>query len=135
MNTAPKIKSGQSHFDTRIDSTSTWLFSKIFHHWIRNLDSPTPKHSELLESHHGDLRLEEHLYPYSIGANLDRRKAPELVTFSADVSIYLTCMPYQYLNTPWLWGQPTYMAHNDLYLINVIILSNNILFGRELFKD
>ena len=36
--------------------------------------------------------------------------APELVTFSADVPLYLTCMPYQCLHTYWLRGQPTYMA-------------------------
>ena len=37
-------------------------------------------------------------------------KAPELITFSADVPLYLTCMPYQCLYTHWLRGQPTHMA-------------------------
>ena len=57
--------------------------------------------------------------------------ALESVTFSADVSLHLTCMPYQYLHTHWLRGQPTYMAHNDLCLINIVILGNNVSFGRE----
>ena len=34
----------------------------------------------------------------------------ESVTFSADVPLHLTCMPYQCLHTHWLRGQPTYMA-------------------------
>ena len=57
--------------------------------------------------------------------------APESVTFSADAPLHLTCMPYQCLHTHWLRGQPTYMAHNDLCLINVVILGNNVSFGRE----
>ena len=57
--------------------------------------------------------------------------APESVTFSADVPLHLTCMPYQCLHTLWLRGQPTHMAHNDLCLINVVILSNNVSFGHE----
>ena len=57
--------------------------------------------------------------------------APESVTFSADVPLHLTCMPYQCLHTHWLRGQPTYMAHNDLCLINIVILGNNVSFGRE----
>ena len=57
--------------------------------------------------------------------------APELVTFSADVPLHLTCMPYQCLHTHWLRGQPTNMAHNDLCLINVVIFGNNVSFGHE----
>ena len=48
---------------------------------------------------------------------LTTEEAPESVTFSADVPLHLTCMPYQCLHTHWLRGQPTYMAHNDLHLI------------------
>ena len=58
-------------------------------------------------------------------------KASESITFSADVPLHLTCMPYQCLHTPWLRGQPTHMAHNDLCLINVVVLGNNVSFGRE----
>ena len=57
--------------------------------------------------------------------------APESVTFSADVPLHLTCMPYQYLHTPWLRGQPTHMAHNDLCLINIVVLGKNVSFGCE----
>ena len=51
------------------------------------------------------------------------------VTFSADVPLYLTCIPYQCLHTHWLRGQPSYMANNDLCLINVVVLGNNGSFG------
>ena len=57
--------------------------------------------------------------------------ALESVTFSVDVPLHLTCMPYQCLHTHWLRGQQTYMAHNDLCLINVVILGNNVSFDRE----
>ena len=63
--------SGQFHLDSRTDFTSTWLCSKTFWSWIKNLDSPAPKHSELLASLHGDLRSEGHLYPYPFGVTLD----------------------------------------------------------------
>ena len=42
--------------------------------------------------------------------------------FNDDVLLYLTYIPYQYLHTPWLREQPTYMAHNDLHSMNIIIL-------------
>ena len=62
--------------------------------------------------------------------------APESVTFSTDVPLHLTCMPYQCLHTHWLRRQPTYMAHNELCLINIIVLGNNVSFDREQrFKD
>ena len=57
--------------------------------------------------------------------------APESITFSADVPLHLTCISYQCRHTHWLRGQPTYMAHNDLCLINVVVLDNNVSFGRE----
>ena len=57
--------------------------------------------------------------------------APESVTFSVDVALHLTCMPYQCLHTSWLREQPTHMAHNDLCLINVVVLGNNISFGHK----
>ena len=62
---------------------------------------------------------------------LTAEKTSESVTFSADVPLHLTCMPYQCLYTPWLRGQPTYMAHNDLCSIKIIVLGNNVSFGRE----
>ena len=62
---------------------------------------------------------------------LTAEKALESVTFSADVPLHLTCMPYQCLHTLWLRGQPTHMAHNDLCLINIVVLGNNVSFGRK----
>ena len=53
--------------------------------------------------------------------------------FSADVLLYLICMPYQYLHTPWLRGQPTHMAYSDLYSIEAVVLINSLSFGREQF--
>ena len=53
--------------------------------------------------------------------------------FSDDVTPYLICMPYQYLHTFWLRGQPTHMAYNDLCLIEAVVLINSLSFGREQF--
>ena len=53
------------------------------------------------------------------------------ILFPIDVPLHLICMPYQCLHTHWLRGQPTYMAHNDLCLINIVVLGNNISLGRE----
>ena len=50
-----------------------WLCPKIFHHWIKNSDSLASKHSELLASHRGDLRLEGHLYSYRFRITFDSR--------------------------------------------------------------
>ena len=61
---------------------------------------------------------------------LTAEKAPKLVTFSADIPLHLTCMPYQCLHTR-LRGQPIHMARNDLCLINIVVLDNNVSFGRE----
>ena len=68
-----EIMSSQSHLDSYTDLTSTWLYLKIFYHWIKNSGSLAPKHSELLVSHHGDLRSEGYLYPYPLWATLDSR--------------------------------------------------------------
>ena len=65
--------SGQSHLDSHSDFTSTWLYPKTFHNWIRNLDNPALKHGELLASHRDSLRFKGHIYPYSIKATPDSR--------------------------------------------------------------
>ena len=57
--------------------------------------------------------------------------ASESVTFSADVSLHLTCMPFQCLHSLWLKEQLTHMAHNDICLINIVFLYNNVSFGHE----
>ena len=79
---SPKIRSSQSHFDLHIDFTSIWLCPKIFHYWIKNLDSLTSKHSKLLANHHNDLRSKGHLYPYPLWAAFDSRALCSLITFS-----------------------------------------------------
>ena len=60
----PLVWRGQSHLDPDTDFTSILLSLVAFHHCIRNPDSLTLKHSELLISHYGDLRSEGYLYPY-----------------------------------------------------------------------
>ena len=69
----PIIRRGQSHLNSHTDFISIWLYPVAFHHCIRNIDSPTLKHSELLASHHGDLRLEGYLCPYPSRAFLNSR--------------------------------------------------------------
>ena len=64
---------------------------------------------------------------------LTAEKVPKSVTFSADVPLHLTCMPYQCLHTPWLREQPTHMAYSDLCSIEVVILINSLSFDREQF--
>ena len=68
-----KIWSGQSYFYSHTDFTNTWWYLEIFHHYIRNIGSPAPKHSELLASHRGDLRSEGYLYSYSSRATFGSR--------------------------------------------------------------
>ena len=67
------LQRDQSHLDSYTDVISTWLYPKIFHHWIKNSSSPISKHSELFASHHGDLRSERYLYPYPLQATFDSR--------------------------------------------------------------
>ena len=50
------IQRDQFYLDSRTDLISIWLYPVTFHHWIRNSDGPALKYSELLTSHHGDLR-------------------------------------------------------------------------------
>ena len=74
-----------------LDFTSTWLYPEIFRHQIRNSDSLALKHSELLVSHQGSLRSEEHIYPYLIRATLDSRV---LQKWSCSVKYTLRNYPY-----------------------------------------
>ena len=46
---------------------------KIFRYRIKNSDSLTSKHSELLASHQGSLKSERHMYPYTIRVTFDSR--------------------------------------------------------------
>ena len=123
--------SGQFYFNSRTDFTSTWLYQNIFRSWIRNLDSSVLKHSELLASHHGDLKSKRCLCPYPSWATLNSRALCRWVTVRDNVLLHLTCMLYQCLHTLWLRGQPTHITHNDLYLTNIVVLINNILFDHE----
>ena len=113
---SPISWSHQFYLDSRTDFTSTWLCAEIFRSWIRNSGSPAPKYSELLASHRGDRRLEGHLYPYPFEVTLDS-KVLWSWSHSVKYTPTFTCIPYQHLHAPWLRGQPTYMAYNDLHLI------------------
>ena len=64
---------------------------------------------------------------------LTAEKAPESVMFNTDVPLHLTCMPYQYLHTLWLRGQPTHVAYSDLCSIEAVVLINSLSFDREQF--
>ena len=78
---APIIRRGQSYLDPHTNFTSTWLYLIAFHHCIRNTDSLTLKHSELLTSHYGDLRSEGYLCPYTSWAARDSRALSRWVTY------------------------------------------------------
>ena len=71
-------------------TTSTWLCLETFHHWIRNLGSPTTKHSELLASQRGDLKSEGHLCPYSSWATLNSRVLHRWATGSMMIYSYIS---------------------------------------------
>ena len=62
---SPIILRGQSNFDPHTDFISTWLYPVVFCHCIKNADSPTLKHSELLVSYSDDLRSERY-YAHTI---------------------------------------------------------------------
>ena len=61
-------------------TTSTWLCPETFRHWIRNSDSSTSKHSELLVSHHDDCRSRD-TYAHIL------REQPLTVEYSIDESL------------------------------------------------
>ena len=88
----------------------------------------------MLTSHHGGFKLEGHLYPYPSRATLDS-KIPPIGHVQWDILLYLIYMPYQYLRTTWLWEQPIYMVHNDLYLIIAIVLVIAYRLVVNQFKD
>ena len=110
--------SDQSHLDSHSDFTSTWLYPKTFHHWIKNSDSLAPKHSELLVSHRDSFKSEGHIYPYPISAILDSRV---LQKWSCSVKCTPTYHPYAMPchHTSWLRGQPTNMVYNNLHSIQL----------------
>ena len=83
----------QSYLDPHTDFTSTWLYPVSFRHYIKNPDSLTLKHSELLASHYGDLWFEGYLYPYISRAALD----------SKTLSWWVTCS-WQYTPTSHLYA-------------------------------
>ena len=64
---------------------------KNLHHRIKNLDSLTSKHNELLASHQGSLKSEGHIYPYPIRATLNSRV---LWKWSRSVKYTPTYYPY-----------------------------------------
>ena len=111
------------------DFISTWLYPKIFHHWSKNLDNPVSKHSELLASHRGSLRSEEHLYSYPIRATIDSRV---LRSWSCLVKYTPILHPYAISVSPHtlvkrtiqlIWHTMTYTRYNYHFCNNYIIWS------------
>ena len=73
-----------------------WLYKYLtipssLHHYIKNIDSLTPKYSELLSSHLGDLKSKRHLCLYPSWSTLDSRVLRKLVTTQ------WRCTPTSYL--------------------------------------
>ena len=65
------------------------------------LDSPAPKYSELLTSHHGSLRSKGHIYPYPFASNSWAEESSAGGHRSVQCTPTLTCILYQCLHTPW----------------------------------
>ena len=86
----PIIWRGQSHLDLRTDFASTWLYPVAFRRYIRNSDSLTLKHSELLASHYGNLRSEGYLYLCISRVAFDSRTLSRWVTCSVMVYPYIS---------------------------------------------
>ena len=95
----PIIWRNQFYLDPYIDFTSTWLYLIVFHHCIRNVDGPAPKHSELLASHYDDLRSERCLYLYTLWADLDSRVLSKWVTCSMMMYFYISSVCYTSVST------------------------------------
>ena len=87
----PIIRKDQSHLDLQTDFASIWWYPVAFRHCIKNLDSPVPKHSELLANHYDDLKSEGHLYPCILWVALDSRT----------LSRWVTCLVRMYLYISW----------------------------------
>ena len=126
----PTYSEGSIPSDLHTDFVSIWLCPKIFHHWIRNSGSLIPKHSELLVSHCGDLRLEGYLYPYPSWATIDSR-----VLSSRSHSV--RCTPTSHLHaipvSPCsLVKRTTNLWHTTTYTWYVYHPSNSISFDRKL---
>ena len=92
------------------------MYPETFHHRIRNPGSPAPKHRELLESYHGDLKSEEHIYPYPIAINPSVEKEISGVT-SNKMSHILLADHTSVTTLLWSRGQPNDVNYNNLYLI------------------
>ena len=86
----PIIWRDQSHLDPYTDFVSTWLYPVAFRHCIRNLDSPTSKHSELIATYYGDLRSERYLYLCVLRVALDSRMLNRWVTCSVMMYPYIS---------------------------------------------
>ena len=123
-------RSSQSHLDSHTNFTSIWLCLNIFHHWIKNLDSSVSKHSELLVSHHSDLRSEGYLYPILWELLLS---AECTVVWSYSVKMYSYNLPvchisiftlFDYKNNQSIW-------HTWSILDKSYYPSNKVLFGYE----
>ena len=82
-----------------LTTTSTWLCSEIFHHWIRNSDSLTSKYTELLISHDDDLRSKGYLCPYSSRATFDSRVLSRWVTYFMMMYSYISSICYTSIST------------------------------------
>ena len=125
------IRRGQSHLDSCTHLKSTWLYPKIFYHWIKNSVSPTPKYSELLASHRGDLRSEGYLNPYPSGAILDSRV---LCSWSCSVMIYSYISPrcHTSISIPFDYENNQCIQHTTTYTWYRYHPCNSVSFGRKL---
>ena len=84
------IQRDQSRLDPHTDFVSTWLYPVAFCHYIRNVGSLVPKHSELPVSHYGDLKSEGYLCPYVSRAALNSRVLNKQVTCSIMMYSYIS---------------------------------------------
>ena len=110
------------------DLISTWLHPEIFHHWIKNSFNLIPKYSELLASHHGDLRSEGYLNPYPSWAILDNR-----VLYSWSVTMYSYISPTWHTSvfTPFGYEDNQYIWHTMIYTWYRYHPNNSVSFDRE----
>ena len=126
----PLIWRNQSHLDSCTDLISTWLYPKIFHHWIRNSVSLVSKYSEFFVSHRDDLRSEGYLYPYPLQAILDSRV---LYSWSYSVMMYSYISPACYTSVSILFDYEDnqYIWHTMIYTWYRYRPSNSVSFGRK----
>ena len=127
----PTNSEGSIHIDSHTDLISTWLHLKIFHHWIRNSISLTPKYSELLVSHHGDFKSEGYLYLYPSQAVLDSKVLCSWLC-SAMMYSYISSACHTSISTPFGYEDNQCIWHTTTYTWYRYHPSNSVSFDREL---